>query len=86
MEGNGQISPGLWPFLYDGAVAAHVPVVPAKDIGCRKMVVFDAGFHVARKLPAPGNAEQGLALLRAVATYVNPGDALRRERSWEHAR
>ncbi len=32
--------------LLDGAFVAHVPIVPAKDTGCRTrtMVVFDAGF------------------------------------------
>jgi NTE family protein len=43
--------PGVFPpvtngdqTLLDGGVVAHVPVLPAKSLGCRTMVVFDAGF------------------------------------------
>jgi NTE family protein len=43
--------PGVFPpvmngeqTLLDGGVVAHVPILPAKDLGCRTMVVFDAGF------------------------------------------
>lgn len=43
--------PGVFPLvpigeqgLVDGGVVAHVPILPAKDLGCRSMLVFDAGF------------------------------------------
>lgn len=43
--------PGVFPpvtygtqTLLDGGVVAHVPIVPAKDMGCRTVFVFDAGF------------------------------------------
>jgi NTE family protein len=43
--------PGVFPAvpigeqtLLDGGVVAHVPILPAKDLGCRTMLVFDAGF------------------------------------------
>lgn len=43
--------PGIFPpveidgrIFVDGGVAAHVPLVPAKDFGARTMVVFDTGF------------------------------------------
>jgi NTE family protein len=43
--------PGVFPpvtngeqTLLDGGVVAHVPIVPARELGCRTMIVFDAGF------------------------------------------
>lgn len=43
--------PGVFPpvtsgdqVLLDGGIVAHVPVLPAKELGCRTMIVFDAGF------------------------------------------
>jgi NTE family protein len=43
--------PGVFPpvtigeqTLLDGGIVAHVPVLPAKALGCRTMIVFDAGF------------------------------------------
>jgi NTE family protein len=43
--------PGVFPpvtigerTLLDGGVVAHVPILPAKALGCRSMLVFDAGF------------------------------------------
>jgi NTE family protein len=43
--------PGVFPpvtrgeqILVDGGVVAHVPLLPASDLGARTMVVFDAGF------------------------------------------
>lgn len=43
--------PGVFPpvevegrIFVDGGVAAHVPIVPARDLGARTMVVFDTGF------------------------------------------
>jgi NTE family protein len=43
--------PGVFPpvrrgdqLLLDGGVVAHVPILPAKELGCRTMVVLDAGF------------------------------------------
>ena len=43
--------PGVFPpvtrgeqTLIDGGVVAHVPLLPAKDLGARTMVVLDAGF------------------------------------------
>jgi NTE family protein len=43
--------PGVFPpvthgeqTLVDGGVVAHVPLLPAKDLGARTMVVLDAGF------------------------------------------
>ena len=43
--------PGVFPpvthgelTLVDGGVVAHVPMLPARDLGARTMVVLDAGF------------------------------------------
>lgn len=43
--------PGVFPpvtdgerTLLDGGLVAHVPVLPARALGCRTMLVFDAGF------------------------------------------
>ncbi len=43
--------PGVFPpvkngeqTLVDGGVVAHVPILPARELGCRTMLVFDAGF------------------------------------------
>jgi NTE family protein len=43
--------PGVFPpvtigdqTLLDGGIVAHVPVLPARERGCRTMIVFDAGF------------------------------------------
>jgi NTE family protein len=43
--------PGVFPpvtdgaqTLLDGGLVAHVPLLPAKALGCRTMLVFDAGF------------------------------------------
>jgi NTE family protein len=43
--------PGIFPpvvrgaqVLADGGVVAHVPILPARDLGARTLVVLDAGF------------------------------------------
>src|SRR4051812_15332165 len=43
--------PGVFPpvtvdgrTFIDGGVSSHVPLLPAKDLGARTMVVFDTGF------------------------------------------
>lgn len=43
--------PGVFPpvasggqLLVDGGVVAHVPILPARDLGARTLVVLDAGF------------------------------------------
>ena len=51
--------PGIFPpvrvngrLLVDGGLAAHVPMVPARTLGARTLVVFDTGFPCGvTKLP-----------------------------------
>jgi NTE family protein len=37
--------------LVGGGAAANVPILPARDLGCRAMVVFDAGFPCTLRHP-----------------------------------